>query len=234
MGSGGGSGFGQVASGFGSGVPVLGDEIQNRVNRAHAREANAWAKDATSAANSFTKYMSDTAHQREVMDLRAAGLNPILSAGAGASTPNGPAASAAAADTAGGGLAKGIATALDMIRLEKELKGMDSQIDVNKANGVAALAAAGRDATTAKQNDATTRLLNATFGASAAEAKTREGQAKKDLQYQNFDNLQRRIKNGLDTINSGKDAVTPKIRLPRLGRDQMIINEKTGEILSKP
>lgn len=47
----------------------------------------------------YQKMMSDTAHQREVEDLRAAGLNPILSAtgGSGASTPTGQSGSIAQA-----------------------------------------------------------------------------------------------------------------------------------------
>lgn len=55
-----------------------------------AQANNDWSAMQAQKQMDFQMYMSNTAHQREVADLQAAGLNPVLSAGgSGASTPSG-------------------------------------------------------------------------------------------------------------------------------------------------
>lgn len=53
---------------------------------------NAWSAEQAQKQMDFQREMSNTAHQREVKDLQAAGLNPILSVNSGASVPNGASA----------------------------------------------------------------------------------------------------------------------------------------------
>ena len=81
---------------------------QAALNRQWQRESNNIAMQFSAAEaaknRNWQQYMSDTAHQREVRDLKAAGLNPVLSAmgGNGAAVTSGATASGY---TSGGGQA---------------------------------------------------------------------------------------------------------------------------------
>ena len=99
---------------IGGGASLIGGVLQNN-----------WNRRAAERSMGFTERMSNTAHQREVEDLRAAGLNPILSAGgSGASRPAGT--SYQAENVVGAA----ISSALDIARMKKELSEADANIDL--------------------------------------------------------------------------------------------------------
>lgn len=69
---------------------IIGGIIGGGLSYLGAREANKETAKSVSNQMAFQERMSNTAHQRQVKDLRAAGLNPILSVRlGGASTPSG-------------------------------------------------------------------------------------------------------------------------------------------------
>ncbi len=84
------------------------------------RERNVAASAQAQRQMDFQERMSSTAHQREVRDLRAAGLNPILSGtgGSGASSPGG--AQAPVQDV----LTPAVSSAFAARRLTQEIKNM--------------------------------------------------------------------------------------------------------------
>lgn len=104
-------------------LSYIGQKETNRSNETMAKDQMRFQSD-----------MSNTAHQRQVADLKKAGLNPLLSATGGASTPSG---AMAVHENA---LGKGVATAMEGTRLVQdvkkqsaEIKNLDATNDLTKA-----------------------------------------------------------------------------------------------------
>lgn len=187
------TGFSSALTGLGAGaMGLIGQDMANRANAAQASDQR-----------NFQESMSNTAHQREVTDLKAAGLNPILSVNAGASTP--PGAQATMQNALGAGVNSGV----DAMKLQNDIKGTNSTVALQGAQGAAATAAALRDTTTAKQSETATKALQSQLDAIAARAKADKGQADWDVKMQKFDNVTKRVQQGLQIGNSAKDMLDP-------------------------
>ena len=94
-----------------------------------AQQAKSRAKDQTN----FQREMSNTAYQRAVVDMRKAGINPIMASKlGGASTPTGAMAPTPDFGAVGERTAKTMATAKQVQLLDSQIKNVQSQ--TNKTN----------------------------------------------------------------------------------------------------
>lgn len=225
------AGLTAAATAYGAYQDSKNQEAANEANRSMARETNQMNID-----------LQNTKHQREVIDLRAAGLNPLLSAGTTGSVTPGVMSNAApvksGAQAAARGLMEGVNTASSAIRLKQDLENARADIALKKAGEVTQATQAQlntSNAVTAKATAEKVALENQVIKSQLpAVAKKAEADLKKatyDSEWAAQDAVMNRAKGWTGVASDAVSALFPKIRINTSPGTDRVIDKSTGEIM---
>lgn len=191
--------IGSAVSGIGG---LVGGILGNKSAADAARENREFQSAEADKQMAFQERMSNSAYTRSMADMKRAGLNPMLAySQGGASTPSGAAGSGSAA-VVSDALGKGISSAIEARRLQRELEATKSQTDLNAA-------AAKTQAAQTKLNLTNAKVAEAELPAIEARAELDAEKAKIDKRFVGIDALSNRVTNYSGSVSSALGMFNP-------------------------
>lgn len=208
-------GIGTAVGAIGGGIiDFLGNQSANEENRRQFDETMAFNKEMLTSARQYNTEMANTAHQREMADLRKAGINPMMTAmgGNGAPSPVSPTSTqgvgnAAKAPQIGAQLASAIPSALSAANTLAAIKNADADTILKKANAIEASARTQQATSNAKQADEMTKQIARGQDAYAAEADARKNKASIEIKNAATDKLLEQLVKGSSIGSNAVDMI---------------------------
>jgi len=191
-----------AAAGIAGLASMFGQDQTNRSNETMSRDQM-----------NFQERMSNTAVQRAMADMKAAGINPMMAAGNQASSPTGAMA------VMENSLGQGISSAMEARKLAKELDATESQVTLNAASAEAAHAQSQQAMANASVAKKEAQMMDMNMPAVAQEAKVRRIHGEIDEKAAPADAVIRRVREGAGAVGSVFDVLKPRSERGKVKED---------------